>query len=100
MTIFIVPKKNIHLKVIDYIPISLYNVIYKFISKVIIANHLKVVLPHVISDSQNGFVLGKLITDNVLIAYKLIHYLRQKRKGKKGFRSLKLYKRKVYDRLE
>lgn len=54
---------------------------YKFISKVI-ANRLKAVLPSIIGESQSTFVSGHFITDNVLIAYELVHFLKHKKKGK------------------
>ena len=39
-------------------------------------------------------------TDNVLIAYELVHALWYKRTGKEGFMAWKLYMSKVYDRGE
>lgn len=65
-----------------------------------VANYLKLVLPHVISPLQSAFVLGRQITDNALVAYELVHYLRRKQIGKRGFMSIKLSISKTYDWVE
>jgi len=53
-------------------PISLCNVSYKIVTK-ILTNRLKKLLPYLISENQGGFVPHRQITDNVILIQEAIH---------------------------
>lgn len=97
--VVLIPKKKICSNPKDFCPISLCNVIYKVISKTL-ANRMKKVLPPLINEAHSGFVPGRLITDNILVAHECFHYLRKKKKGARGDMALKLDMSKAYDRVE
>ena len=73
--------------------------IYKIISKVL-ANRLKPMLHSIISEIQSAFIVDRLITDNILFAFKSLHYMKTNYTGKKAFMAMKLDMSKAYDRVE
>jgi hypothetical protein len=83
----------------DLRPISLCNMVYTLILKVM-ANRLKVLLPHIIAPNQSAFVPGRLITDSILLAYECTHFMQNKRSGAQGFAAIKLDMSKAYDGVE
>lgn len=81
--IVLIPKVKEPKRIIEYRLISLCNVVYKITSKAI-ENRITKVLPSIISETQNAFVHGRLITNNVLIAFETIHHISQKKRWKSG----------------
>lgn len=70
--------------------------LYKVIANVL-SNRLKVILPWIISENQSAFVPGRNISDNVLVAFELLHFTKQKKRGLEGNVALKLDVSKTYD---
>ena len=96
--IALIPKKLVPLVPADYRPISLCNVIYKIIAKCI-ANRLKPHLPDYIHPSQQAFIEGRRISNNIIIAQEITHSFALKSWKEKGF-MLKIDLAKAIDRIE
>lgn len=78
-----------------YHHISLYNIIYKIISKAM-AGRLKKLLPKLISENQNGFTPDREIEDSIILVSEVIHSIcKEKLKGM----IIKLNVAKAYDRV-
>ncbi|XP_031124326.1 uncharacterized protein LOC116027040 [Ipomoea triloba] len=95
--IALISKNNSPSNASQYRPISLCNVIYKIITKVM-TNRIKPILRRLIGHEQSSFVPGRQITDNILIYQEVIHSMRNKQ-GKKSLMILKIDLEKAYDRL-
>ncbi|GAU29295.1 hypothetical protein TSUD_226660 [Trifolium subterraneum] len=80
----------------DLRPISLCNVLYKVLSKVL-ANRLKPLLNRYIFVEQSAFFADRSILDNVMVAMETIHHMKCKVKGKIGEVALKIDISKVAD---
>lgn len=72
--ITLIPKIKKPKSMLEFQPISLCNVIYKILSKVLV-NRIKPVLNGVIGEAQSAFVSNCLITNNIIIALKVFHQL-------------------------
>lgn len=95
-TLVLIPKKKEVEDIKDLRPIALCNVLYKIIAKVF-ANRLQKILPVMISKEQSAFVPGRNISDNVLVTFELIHFMKRKTSGVTGEVALKLDISKAYD---
>lgn len=92
--IVLIPKIKSPKEVSNFRPVSLC--VYEIITKTI-ANRLTGYLSDIISAEQSAFVPGRLITDNVMVAFELMHTIRRKMGGKQGLMALKLDISKAYD---
>ena len=98
--ITLIPKTNSPEHVHQYRPITLCNVLYKFFSKVFLANHLKKLLPSIITKPQFAFTKDRLIFDNILVAFDTLHCLQRYKVGTHGYMAIKLDMSKAYDRVD
>ena len=96
--ITLIPKTLTPEKVSQFRPISLCNVTYKIISKVLV-NRLKPIMDSLVTLYQNAFIQGRQITDNIILAQEVFEYMKRKHKGKWGYGALKIDMNKAYDRL-
>ena len=78
----------------QYSPISLCNVVYKTIAKLLVTR-LRQILPKLISPCQSAFIPGRWIAENKAILHETLHIIK-KRKVKDGMMAVKLDLQKVY----
>ncbi|KAL0294867.1 UNVERIFIED_CONTAM: hypothetical protein Scaly_3114500 [Sesamum calycinum] len=93
----LIPKVRVPSSVSDFRPISCCNVLYKVITKIIV-QRLRSVLDKLISPSQNAFVPGRSIGDNILLAQEM--FSGYNRQGLPMRCALKVDLRKAYDTVE
>ncbi|KAL8155443.1 hypothetical protein AgCh_000728 [Apium graveolens] len=66
----------------------------------VIVNMMKGMLKIVISKNQSALIAGRQISDNVMMSYEIMHYLKRKKRGADGFIALELDMSKAFDRVE
>lgn len=91
----LIPKLENPTSLRIYQHISLCNVTYKTITK-IIANRLQTILHQLVMPHQTNFVPGRYITENIAVAQEIVHSM-HKKTSPRGFMAIKVDLEKAYD---
>lgn len=96
--IVLIPKVDYPLSFKDFMSISLCNVIYKLITKILV-NRIRPMLNDIISAMQSSFIPGRNTSDNAISLQEIVYHQR-KSKRKAGNLVFKLDLEKGYDRVD
>ncbi|KAJ4750854.1 RNA-directed DNA polymerase (reverse transcriptase)-related family protein [Rhynchospora pubera] len=94
----LIPKTDEPQTPAEYRPISIGNILYRLIMK-LIARRLQPSLKQVISNEQNAFVKGRCISDNILFVKEILHSFSLSSFKQQAF-MLKADVNKAFDKLE
>ncbi|KAA3476943.1 reverse transcriptase [Gossypium australe] len=93
----LLPKSQNPERISQFRPISLCTVMYKIITKTLV-NILRSLMVKLSSQNQASFILGRYITDNVIVAQEAVHSMKGFRGTKYGM-MLKIDLKKAYDKI-
>src|ERR1044072_6381284 len=93
--IVLIPKVDVPSSFKEFCPISLCNVAYKLITKVVV-NRLRPFLQDLIGPLQNSFIPGRGTVDNAIVLQEIIHHMKRGKNKNKNI-IFKLDLEKAYD---
>lgn len=93
--VVLIPKVDHPNSIKEFRPISLCNVTYKIITKVLVSR-IRPFLNHIIGPMQSSFLPGRGTMDNVFVAQEVVHYM-SKSNSKYGGIAFKIDLEKAYD---
>ncbi|CAN1841042.1 Transposon TX1 uncharacterized 149 kDa protein [Linum perenne] len=92
-------SEEVRARMSDLRPISLCNVWYRIMAKVL-ANRLRMVMHEIIPEEQSAFIKVQSIIDNVLVVFETIQAMQNRRRAKCGEVAFKVDISKAYDIVE
>ncbi|XP_019087448.1 PREDICTED: uncharacterized protein LOC109127309 [Camelina sativa] len=95
--VVLIPQVATPERIVQFCPISLCNVLFKTITKMMVLR-LNRVIGGLIGPGQSSFIPGRLSIDNIVVVQDAVHSMRRK-KGRKGWMLLKLHLEKAYNRI-
>lgn len=82
--IILIPKRDCPETTGDFRPITLLNVAFKIISKVLV-NRFRPIMNKIIDPYQNSFLLGRSTLDNVILTQEIMHGMNKKKGEERVF---------------
>ncbi|GLT96250.1 hypothetical protein SLE2022_138910 [Rubroshorea leprosula] len=94
----LIPKEDSPNSIQKFRPISLLNVAYKVLSKIIV-NRLRPHLQELVGPWQSSFLAGRSTVDNIILTQEAVHSMNHL-KGRKGAMMLKIDLHKAFDSVD
>ncbi|KAJ3687279.1 hypothetical protein LUZ61_016443 [Rhynchospora tenuis] len=96
--VVLIPKNKEPLTPNDYRPLSIGNVIYRLVMKVL-ANRLRPYIQKIVSMEQTAFISGRCITDSIMLVKEILHSFNSSRFSQQTF-MLKADITKAFDKMD